>query len=127
MKSDAILFVEGSVLNANLDILSRDCFPDVTNPGIEEVDVTNGCRDAADFEDVFSNNVKSLQGLNVTLNDVSGSMCFCDDDACNDCIEDDVQECYGTSIRSLSSVHFTSIQNKEIEVVSNECKIGIQP
>ena len=96
MKLDAS-FVEGSALNANLDIFSRDCFPDVTNPGFELADVTNGCHDAADFEDVFSNSAKSLLGLNATLNDVSGSICFCDDEVCNDCIDDDVEECYGTS------------------------------
>ena len=68
-----------------MDVFSRDCFPDITNPGVDEDDVTEGCNDAKDFWDFF--NLRFTQGLNAVSNveaqlkedGVSGQICFSDD------------------------------------------------
>ena len=101
----------GSVVSVTLNVFSRDCFPDVTNPGIDAEDVANGCQDAENFQEFFENRFMQgltiLRGMTAQLNDIGGTICFCNDkDKCNDCKLLEENKCVGNGAGNVAFVHY---------------------
>ena len=58
--------------------------------------LTLGCHSILDYTDVFQSILEAAQSYNPIIREINGTICFCDEDSCNNCTGDiDMGDCDG--------------------------------